>query len=421
MPREFESKTYDNIFSDIKTAIESNQANLPQSKKLSDFSEGSIIYTIIRSIAATISNYWSFIKELTDGFYVSTATGAKLFRRLQDFNYTVKTGSFSTGTVYIVKPAESTSTITTVPLNTELISSDGSAAFNIESYVDPTKTGFSSNNASAQAIQVIVRAKQMGPVTLAPGVALFSRNYTGLTFKVGTQSNTTFTEFSGTGITGGTASETDQEARVGFRSYIQNLGYGTVPIIENAVKSITGVQDATVHDNKLLLQNNTMVTQPGSIVVDVKPTSYVNGNISQDLKNKITDEINRKRPAGLRFFIRTPELVKLDCVVYVKSTVQDPVQLAAYATSAKTKLNTFFSSLSPGKSVYLSVLENSIFDASISNISLKIVMTYSADNNSNVAGQEAGNNENREVLPPLTSILVLKNTPTVFINNAEVS
>jgi hypothetical protein len=378
MAGDFRFKTYSDITDDLVNDLKENQVKLPSSKKITDFSEGSVIYTILRSIAATLSDYWTNFKSLSDSFYVSTATGDSLVQRLQDFNYSPRLGTKSTGIVYAVKKPDNTFN-SSIPVGTVLLSANPQATLTV-TRVDNINGGFTRNATSNQAVKLVVESTSVGELTIDAGTALytFDPTYKSLSFFVGSSFNSDFTVFSGAGITGGTSSDTEDEMRAGFRSYIQSIGYGTASIIENAVKGLPGVKNATVFDNSILLTSGQIESKhPGSFVVQVVPELWENGSLPESLKTLVIEEINSKKSAGIRFDVTAPPVTALNCVVVLKTTLgSNNPKVVSYVSDVTSRVKSAFSSLSPGQSIYVAALEGSLFSSEVTQKGVSVQILY---------------------------------------------
>lgn len=412
MAREFDSKTNGDIFNDLVADLQAAQLNIAPSKQLSDFSEGSIIHSLIRGVSATISKYWDYFSILTNSFYIDTATGDKLVRRLKDFNYVPKTGTKSTGSIVIIRPAGVVYR-GQIPVGTQFTSSFGT--------VVTKQLATFNNETTKQAIAIPVEALSIGSVTIPVNTPLTNsaNEYSKLIVAVGNtvglgNDNTV----SGSPVTGGTDADSDATMRAGFRTYIQNLGYGTADIIEKAVKSLPGVSNAYVKDNSMVIggvieEGN----HPGSIVIQVLPTSWQLGNIPQSVKDLVSTEVSAKKAAGIRFDITSFPVVKVNCFVNVKTSLQSGSDaLSTYtSTTIPNSINNLFSSFIKGSELYAGAVEGLIFDARVATIGVSVSFTYADNSNTSLIGTSAEVGAERKVSPGSESILVL-NSLAVTVN-----
>jgi len=398
MPREFEIKTYADIKNELEQEITIQQSNFAENKpKLSDFSTGSIIGVITRSIAQVISSKWLYLKELSDSFYISTASGDVLKNRLQDFGFEVNTGSPASGTVQVIKPSTSSFSGIVTAGETLFV---GNRQFQITTSSQPFTP-----NGTAETYGIIVAAIKNGEIdNLAVGQELrpTNPNYAELTFKVGTGvsgNNTT-----GVGLSGGTDDETDADARIRFASYIQNLGKGTLSIIQQEVNSISGVRRCKIYDNSRIVNNaidgpetsNNQRAYPGYIVVQVMPTDTTSG-LTELLKSKIRSAVENVKAAGVAYTIHSVPTLTVDLEVTIKTNLSDPsTDWTTYTGSLLTIIENHFNALDLKESLYTSILESKLItsspDKAPGGISVKVkdLDGVQIDANGKVTPQQSG-------------------------------
>jgi len=367
MPKEFESKTFKTINQEmVDTLVSQQQGN---TKKLTDFSEGSIIGSIFRSISSTISGMWSELESLIDGFYIETATGDLLKRRFRDFAFEMKTGTQASGTVLVVRDP-GVSFTADIDINSSLFFTGN---YNLEFVVisGSYTSVFGPINDIRNSKTLSVRCtSKTSEANLQAGTTLVSNNptYSGLKFIVGSNIDSSG-NVSGSPLSNGLDDETDEEARERFKTYIQNLGKGTVEIIEASVKSVSGVRACTVYDNSKVINNsidgpetsNNLRKYPGHIVVQVQPSNIQEGLAL--IEANIVNAIETNKAAGIAYDIFTVPVTQIILVVTVRttqSTLSD-----AYKRLIESTLETKFNSLEIDEPIRLFALQNELYKADL--------------------------------------------------------
>ena len=357
--RDFEIKTYDDINNDFVTELTAQQANLPAGKKaLTDFSVGSMISTILRSIASVLSSYWSFVKDITDGFYTTTATGDRLKRRFQDFGFEMHLGYPASGKVCVVQTAGG-SFARSVNIGDTLYS--GSWGYTVTAGCQ----SFTPNSSSNQLQFVTVTANQNGAggnlgagVVLTPG----DSSYQGLTFTVGSSMNSTQTVVTSGGLTGGSDDESEANARLRFVDYIQNLGKGTTGVIEAAVKGVAGVKSVHCYDNSVISgglidgpEQDVTHVYPGNCVLLVLPDQVDNTTTSglpPALETAIRAVVDSSKAAGMAYAIKTFNTLQVDVAVKLRSPLTVPsTDWDAYTAKLTTLIHSTFNGLTVNQSL----------------------------------------------------------------------
>lgn len=244
----FEILTFDDIENDLITRIQKNQGSVVGRPILSDFSSGSVIRTITRAIAGVLADYWIGLRQLVDGFYVSSATGTTLDRRLADFGFSRFVGSRASGPGVAVRPPG-------VSYSGPIAAGDVLFDQGGRRYVVQASTpGFGPPSSQQVVRSLLLQAASNGDesnVTANTQLASSDTRYTGLTFVVGSGLDG-LGKGTGLGLSGGMADETEAAARARFRLYLRTLGRGTKDAIEQAVRNVAGVVAATVHDRQIL-------------------------------------------------------------------------------------------------------------------------------------------------------------------------
>lgn len=366
--RDFETKTFSTILDDLHLELEAQQSFLPPGKpKLTDFKNpGSIIYTITRSIAATLSLYWQQLEELTNTFYIQSSSGERLKKRLKEFGFETRFGSKAQGTIQVVRPTSSnfTGSITTGTTlfygRLQFVVTTGSVSF-------PPQSGIKAV-VSVQVEAVLNGVEYNLPVNsqLIPA----DSSYNTLEFRVGTQMDNNFTNAITGGLSNGVDDETDEEARLRFQTYIQNLGKGTLDIIKSSVNGVSGVRNCKIYDNSRVINgaidgpetNNNSRNYPGYIVVQVQPADS-NSGLSETLVAQVKKAVESSKAAGVAYQIHSVPVLEIDLEITVKTTLSSgSSDWNAYIAELTILVEEKINSLDLKESLYIWVLQSDLIN-----------------------------------------------------------
>lgn len=410
--RDFEVRTFDDIQAELVEEIDQQQQNLPPGKKrLTDFSTGSIIMTIVRAVAVILARYWGFLRDLTDGFYISSSTGDRLKRRLRDFAFEMRTGYPATGSVLVVR-REGDAFTGAIQVGDQL--ARGSRSYTVISASQ--SFGPVSNGKVVRAVAVRDNANGAdGNLPANTQLSSADSRYLGLLFLVGTSIDAGMANATSGGLAGGVDDETPEEARTRFQVYIQNLGKGTVKAIEEAVKQVSGISTAKVWDLQRLnpATNEREEGYPGNLVVQVHPTNP--GLLPQlpgALEAAVRAAVEANKAAGVAYEIQTTTPVALKLRVRVGTSLTDPsADWTSYTAILQDTIQDTFAALSIGETLRGRGLEGDLMalDRTKSTGGIRIEFTYSDDT-------AAGDQQNR-VTVEANEILVLQG-PVQFVAEA---
>lgn len=367
--RDFEIRTFDDLSGEMVSEIQQQQEGLEGRKKLTDFSQGSVIMTLVRAVAAVVARAWIFLEELTEGFYVSTATGDRLKRRLRDFGFEMLPGSRATGAVLVVRQAGDSFTGSIRPGD---VLSRGDLVFTVIG--GSQEFGPVSSDSVVRA--VTVQANENGVLANLPAntqLQSADTRYRGLTFIVGTSIDQAKVNATSGGFSGGIDDETDDQARTRFQSYIKNIGKGTIDVIENAVKQVSGVRTAKVWDNSRLNSSTNLREgprspsveepegfpgYPGYIVVQVQPVVVEpSGNLTPTMLTAVSQVIEANKAAGVAYQIQTVSAVVIDVVVRIGTAIDtQSADWTNYTARLQTTLQNAFNLLNVNDPLYTGAL-----------------------------------------------------------------
>lgn len=368
-------KTFSDIENSLITTLEDQQQFLsPNKPKLSDFTPGSVIGTLIRSIAITLSSYWDYLEELVKGFYVSTATGDKLDRRLADFSFARKIGNPASGKVAVIRPKD-VNFRGNIPAGTIL--TKGSLVFTTAA----TSSDFPSSTDRAVVFVDVTSTGNSTESNLVANTALTPINttYSGLTFIVGSILNSDKTQATSGGLVGGLDDETDENVRTRFQTYIQNLGKGTPQVIKTAVQAVSGVRQCQIYDNSRVVAGEITGNNPGYIVVQVQPTNIVEG-LSASLQAAISIAVEANKAAGIAYEIYSIPVKSVNLTVTIKTALaNNSNEWQTYQNALSDYVTEFFNNLAVQQAFYPAALAAQLYQLNTINAPAGIIIGCTDD------------------------------------------
>jgi len=356
---EFEAKTTEQVIADIQENIIQAQDAVVGKPKLTDFSTGSIIGTLVRGVGAAIGGYWQYFKDLTQSFYITTATGESLRKRFADFNFVMKTGSPSKGTIHIIRPANTTYTGN---INSQEILYTDSGEFQFT--VDTSTDSFGSPGNTVNFKTVNVTCTENSSLSNLPSGTILrplNSSLSSLKFIVASTMDGTYTTALSGGLSGGVSDETEDEARDRFKTYIQNLGKGTTSVIKASVEAVSGVRRCKIYDNSRIVAGEISSPYPGYIVVQVQPTDLVSG-LSVSLRSRISQAVEESKAAGVAYVIHSVPVRSVNIVVQVRTSLNNSSpEWANYTSKLTTEISNIFNSLDIKEGFYISALQAKLY------------------------------------------------------------
>lgn len=355
---DFQTKTFTDLQQELEDELKAQQIGIIGNPKIADFSFYSLASILIRSLAAVLARAWTYIQLIVSNFYISTATGTYLVRRFADFGFQMLVGNEASGQVQVIRPAGSSFTGS---VNSGDQLQFGSLLFNITS--GSTSFGSPSTNRTARVITIQAAVNGIAG-NLAANTILSSNslNYQDLIFVVGTALDSTMTNATQGGLSGGLDDETADQARIRFQTYIQNIGEGTIAAIQASVDAVDGVRSATVYDTTRLDGSGNLETgYPGYIVVSVLPTTITGPTLDPTLLSSINSAVLASKAGGISVAVQQVNARVIDVTVTAGTTLSstDP-DFLNFAAQVQTVLQVVFDSLNVDDPLYTNIVNGQI-------------------------------------------------------------
>lgn len=272
----FRFKSQNDVLSDmVDTFMSTNDS-------INDFTVGSVSRSLLESVSV----------ELEQLYYLTLENRQKMIDISvpQAFGFEAKDATYAYGTVTLrfISP---TATNVYIPQGARFYSSDGNYSQEYRTnnaYIVPTGTSI---------YQLTVYCTEKGTVGNIPsGVIDSCYDISGLASITNTQAFNT-----------GKDAESTKEIGERFRRMIASLEHGTRNSIEYAVNNIEGIESCYLYETN----NGVVIIYAGD----------ANGDLSDDLRQKVVDVASLYKPAGIRVVVRPVHktFVNLDLLVEVGS------------------------------------------------------------------------------------------------------
>jgi hypothetical protein len=107
--------------------------------------------------------------------------------------------------------------------------------------------------------------------------------------------------------------------------------------------------------------------------------------------------------------------------VTIKTTkVETSQEVVAHTEVVRNKIKAYFSQLAAGSSIYVSALEGTLFNSSVTDIGVKVELKYTSDYPVvSQRGQLAEQGINRVVTPPANTLIVLREDPVINVERVQ--
>jgi uncharacterized phage protein gp47/JayE len=334
----FELKSTEQLLDDIQVAV------LESGSPLTDFSQGSVTYTLMRAFMSVLAKGYINLDEAFLNSFIATAEDLALDAHVNSFGLFRKQGTLSVGNL-VARPKIPSSPVTlqVIADTTRFTTTDGQLQ-----YVATTDT-----QVSAPFTLVPISATQIGgdydlpPNTvLIPNDPFLNANWT---FVVGTDGLDSLSNPIGF-LRGGSDRESDEDLRVRFTDFINSLSRSTYRAVRSA---ILGVPDVT---SVVLLEFVPAVGWFTAFIDDGTDAP------SESLIDAVKAAIGEAKAAGIAYevyampktFVNTTIEVKID-PTFSAAAIQQAV-----IDSVKSLLNSFVF----GQSLYLSKLVDAAHNVS---------------------------------------------------------
>jgi len=302
----------------IDEVIDNIRAELSRlGSSLSRFNPYSNLYIIFRAISSVITEQDSKLRNIYNEAFIKTATKEYLDRKGRDYGVYRLDGSVGYGSV-LVK-----GTKTNIPKGLILETPNQYLQYETTESI----TSFEDIELPIKVMS-LARASQ---ANISPGTFLYSSLFPNHSFIVGR-----YRDNDGVvkgGINGADDKEDDEQYRARILSLIKGPNTGTVDAIYNSLKTLPFI-------NRVYIEEHSPVSGYFTIVTDI--TDRVN-------LNKITDVINRVKPIGVSFRIRSLTIETVDINLRVKVISLDNISLID--NQIKVELKKLNNVLTPNQSL----------------------------------------------------------------------
>lgn len=303
-------KSFTDIINDLKADM------VAYGSKFSDLNQGSRIASLMKAFASSLSLAWIGLAQISQTFYVSTASGSDLAARVTDLGMVPGAGTQAAGALLGF-----TTSTATIPAGALLQTADGLVIVEVAQAKTIT--------APFTAIPVI--AAQVGVIgNLAAGTVLTVTDGTlsSITFRVGSTGVDINNNPTGP-LVGGTDPESDVAVRNRFPLYLKTLSRATLDAVTQALEAIPGI-------TSLIVQNATPT--PGWITISLTDGS---SSVSSATRAAIDAAMASYGPVGMGYLIKpiTQQGVVLLATAYTKDTSQAPATIKAAVVAALAAYN----------------------------------------------------------------------------------
>lgn len=280
----FEFKSYNQIIDEVSATLQERPDG--ETRPLRDVSSLSVLGALVRAIAGALVSAWDQLRELRQGFFITTAYGRMLDERLEDLGMPRNQGLKAQGTVLarsLVTPAPNV----TIPAGTILSTATAPT-------LDFIVTG--SEAFTGTELLVGIEAVNAGlAYNLPAGTVLRSTmaSLQDLRFEVG------LSRVSGvaTGdLVGGFNSESDVDYTLRFPYYLRGLPRSTYGAVKQALLGTTGVSGLVLENAK---------PGPGYVRISVASTTPT---VADATRAAIAQTLLEWGPAGLGYVIKTVQV-----------------------------------------------------------------------------------------------------------------
>lgn len=315
-------KSFEELLQDLVLIVRAS------TDKITDFNVGSISRSYLEAIAL-LGQYLDFqVETLEESFYLSTALGTNLDKRVADFDLFRVLGNKASGFVYFYSYTQPTADIL-IPAGTLMSTvKDDSGIGRIFAVAQDTYL----LTTSALPLSGFPYA------VLVPVTATLSGILGNVDAKLITDLITDIPGISGISnpgaITGGTEDEDDESLRQRAKLYIQSLSKGTKNALKAAILAVQGVNNVEILDyNDIVDPLGPEAIAPGvmKIIIDTDDNSIaapldqiyigptlITKNIQINIWNAIKDSV---KAAGIAVLFTQTNLVPIDIDIVV---VVDP-------------------------------------------------------------------------------------------------
>lgn len=322
----------------VENILDQMRANLESSNsELATFPNFGNLYSIFRAVGATIIEQDVALNTLNSNLFLTTATGASLDLKAEEFNIQRKLGTPSAGGIVCLGDSFN------IPLNTILTDSKTGLQFNI---TDRVIVGNSKGVGS-------IKCTEFTPLgNLKPGTELVSSVFSNIKFIVGTSYDPFTSSYKG-GLVGGSVKEDDDQLKSRILSTLKSLSLSTIEAIELAALNINGITKVVVVENEPSL---------GYVTV------YINNSQANTIK-LVEQELNLVKPIGVALQVKTFINILIDINISISTISNSNTSLLNNAII--DSVQSYINSLNSGDTITRESLAGSILRlGSINNVNI---------------------------------------------------
>lgn len=348
-------KSFDQIFQDLVFIVRSS------TDKITDFNIGSVTRAYLEAIALMGQYLSSKIEELESAFYIDTAKGADLDRRLEDFGLPRKTGLKSSGLLSFYSFTTPSSDIL-IPIGTvaKTVKDENGSFLSYVTTEEITLTPYNSGSIfpfySSGSAECTI-AGTLGNLGAERIIELDSE-ISGVSGVINLMP-----------FLGGTDAEIDSDYRSRGRLYLQSLAKGTENALLAAILGVEGINNASLLDwndvdplspnaidpgiLKIILDTDITTVVPSGTGIQLG-SNYIDKQIQIDVWNAIKSDV---RAAGVAVIFEQTTLVPIDIEMNVLLT-PDPdlnlpsiITISTFNTLFTNKIQKFFNDLQVNEDV----------------------------------------------------------------------
>jgi uncharacterized phage protein gp47/JayE len=332
-------KNFPTILSDLKASMVTNGS------RFTDLEVGSRIYALLTAVASGLSEGWMTLADVQDVYYVTTASGVDLDRRVEDVGLRRNPGTKASGGVLAYS-----SVPITIPNGTILKLADGSVMMEViqTKTITPPFTSLP---------VVVTEVGTKGNLAAGTNLLDYLNAYQSITFKVGSLGVDEDDVPIGR-LSGGTNKESDSALRARFVDYLKSLSRSTLRSVRAALLQITGI-------GSLVLENATPV--PGYVTISLSDGT---GSISESLAAAVAEVMDEYAAAGIGYVLKSIDRREfaIEVTVFTKDITLSPASIQAAVSSKLTELG---QNLALGDSVYRSELIYAAFIDGLENVTVQ--------------------------------------------------
>lgn len=321
-----------------------------EAPRLNDYSQGSIVYTLTRAMASSLSDIYYRIDQLQQNYYIGSSQGEFLTELGDSLGYQRNSGTPSKGYVLV---ANQVAAVTSIPAQLVLTDPVTTLQFIIQTQ-DPTAI-----NEFYETRFPVISSENTSEANLLAGTELISAAFPNLSFVVGTY-RTGSGKICGD-LTGGSDSESDTQLRNRIVTGLSNANFNTNLELQrflslqgdvNEVKIQTPTGGAIVvwvgsplalTPARLVELNDLLENRkPAGVLSEVKQLSYVTVTFKVRLYDSEDSSIDRVK------------LIKSEIQAYINTLeLQEPLILGSVLEYLTQRLGYPITFLAPKTDIYL--------------------------------------------------------------------